>query len=330
MLPNNEAVLAADDEALADADHAFRKTSLPQHDNPTRQAISNQLTGEHTMRYKIATYSLWIALACSTAFAQPTRGEGGGGPDMAQLWPVYAALDIDGDGEISAKEIASATASLTKLDKDGDGSLSGDELAPSFGGPRGARSRPGGFGPPGGFGGRQGPPDPDKIFEGLDTNGDGKIAKEEATEQQQSRWDGMDSNKDGYLDEEEQKAAMELLRQMLSGFGGRGGAGGRGFGGRGFGGPPGGFSGRPGGGPPGAGGLEGRAPGGNAVAGAQDVESSVARMMVLDTNQDDKLTREELNQRFHSLFARADKNEDGVITKEELERMFKDQLGSSS
>jgi len=47
--------------------------------------------------------------------------------------PVMLALDADGDGEVSAQEIAGATAALKKLDKDGDGELSRDEMRPSDG-----------------------------------------------------------------------------------------------------------------------------------------------------------------------------------------------------
>src|SRR6476646_9520693 len=35
--------------------------------------------------------------------------------------PIFAALDTDGDGVISAAELGNATASLAKLDKNGDG-----------------------------------------------------------------------------------------------------------------------------------------------------------------------------------------------------------------
>jgi predicted O-methyltransferase YrrM len=64
-----------------------------------------------------------------------------------------AALDADGDGELSAQEIAGAVLALKKLDRNSDGRLSREELRPQFGGPGG----PGGFGPggrgmPGGFG----------------------------------------------------------------------------------------------------------------------------------------------------------------------------------
>jgi hypothetical protein len=44
--------------------------------------------------------------------------------------PVLAVLDADGDGEISAQEIAQAAAALKELDTNGDGYLTADELIP--------------------------------------------------------------------------------------------------------------------------------------------------------------------------------------------------------
>ena len=44
--------------------------------------------------------------------------------------PVLAVLDADGDGEISAQEIARAAAALRELDLNGDGYLTADELIP--------------------------------------------------------------------------------------------------------------------------------------------------------------------------------------------------------
>jgi EF hand len=44
--------------------------------------------------------------------------------------PVLAVLDTDGDGEISASEIARAAAALKELDANGDGYLTADELIP--------------------------------------------------------------------------------------------------------------------------------------------------------------------------------------------------------
>ena len=71
-----------------------------------------------------------------------------------------AALDIDKDSTISAAEIQAAPQSLKALDKDGDGIISPKELAPQGGrrgGPGGNRGL-GGQGGPGAGGHRPGPP----------------------------------------------------------------------------------------------------------------------------------------------------------------------------
>lgn len=68
------------------------------------------------------------------------QGERPGAPDLG-------ALDADGDGVLSAEEIAKAADVLKGLDQNGNGALNGNELAP-----RGGR-RPGQMGP-GGMGGR--------------------------------------------------------------------------------------------------------------------------------------------------------------------------------
>jgi hypothetical protein len=60
--------------------------------------------------------------------------------------PLFAALDTDGDGTISAAELANAPASLAKLDKNGDGKLTPDELMGAFGKGRGPHGGPGGRG----------------------------------------------------------------------------------------------------------------------------------------------------------------------------------------
>ena len=50
-----------------------------------------------------------------------------------------AALDADGNGEISTEEIKVAPAALKKLDKNNDGKLTDAELLPSFPGGGGSR-----------------------------------------------------------------------------------------------------------------------------------------------------------------------------------------------
>jgi len=57
------------------------------------------------------------------------RGSGGG--QGRPRHPVILALDANGDGEISAEEIAGGAAALKKLDTDGDGRISREEMRPA-------------------------------------------------------------------------------------------------------------------------------------------------------------------------------------------------------
>ena len=56
-----------------------------------------------------------------------------------RMFPIMAALDADGNGEISTEEIKAAPAALKKLDKNNDGKLTDAELLPSFPGGGGSR-----------------------------------------------------------------------------------------------------------------------------------------------------------------------------------------------
>ena len=57
------------------------------------------------------------------------QGKGGGGRDA-----LFAVLDADGDGALSAQELQNAAAALAKLDKNGDGNLTQEELTATRGG----------------------------------------------------------------------------------------------------------------------------------------------------------------------------------------------------
>lgn len=69
--------------------------------------------------------------------------------------PITVAIDVDGDGQLSAAEIAGAAARLRTLDTNGDGKLSGDEIRTPGGGGQGRGGR-GGGGQRGGQRGGQG------------------------------------------------------------------------------------------------------------------------------------------------------------------------------
>ncbi len=209
------------------------------------------------------------------------RGSPGGqeGGPMAGPSPLVAALDENADGEISASEIDNAIASLKSLDRNEDGKLNEQEIRPRGPGPRGegpGSGGPEGEGPgPGGPQGR-GPSggDPALLMERLkqaDTDGDGKISKEEAPERLQANFDRIDENSDGFIGEDE-------IRKMAERAGGRGGRRGA---------SPDSLSG-PGGGGFGAGG------GGAGGGGFGSPEGFVDRLFELDANGDGNLTRDEL------------------------------------
>ncbi len=113
--------------------------------------------------FKTSAAAVVAVLVCAgSALAQAPDEEPGGWGQAPQL---LNALDTDGDGEISAAEIASASESLTALDADGDGSVGVDELMPRQSRSMGRRAFVGGvaagrgfsagrrFGPGRGFGG---------------------------------------------------------------------------------------------------------------------------------------------------------------------------------
>jgi hypothetical protein len=63
----------------------------------------------------------------------PGDDNGGGKPRGHRhppIPPLFAALDTNGDGVLTADEIANAPKSLLKLDKNGDGQLTPDEYRP--------------------------------------------------------------------------------------------------------------------------------------------------------------------------------------------------------
>jgi hypothetical protein len=132
----------------------------------------------------------------------PGRG-GPGGPGRRLPLPlIVKALDADGDGILSATEIANAPAVLAGLDKNGDGKLTWDEYMgppPNGRGPRGegagADGRPG----PGADGRR--PPIP-RIVRALDINTDGIIDAQEIKNAAESL-KKLDDRGDGQLTPDE-------------------------------------------------------------------------------------------------------------------------------
>jgi EF hand len=139
---------------------------------PTQQVQINRQKGKQQMKNLTKILALGLVLGASTSLltAQdarpgpddqrpPARERGPGGPGEPDgprgprarrpMSPLFAALDLNHDGVIDAREIATAGESLKKLDKNDDGKLTPDECRPprpprrgergDFGGPRGDR-----------------------------------------------------------------------------------------------------------------------------------------------------------------------------------------------
>lgn len=193
------------------------------------------------MKKAILTLFLISATTC-TALAQPPSERGGPQGNRRSTSAVLAAIDANGDHEITMDEMKNAFAALNKLDANKDGKLGREEIHPEMaggpGGPRGPRAG----GPSGPDGSRE------SIVErirGFDSNKDGKLSKEEIPARMKPVVARFDKNKDEVLDKDELAAMTERLAASVPD---RGGPRDR----SGFGGPPGrGGPGGPGGGPPG-------------------------------------------------------------------------------
>lgn len=128
-------------------------------------------------------------------FGDPSKGFPGGPMGMMSD-AIFKALDADGDGTISADEIANAAETLKALDTDGDGAISRQETMP-----QGA-----------GQGFASGPGAQIKIYlKRLDTNGDGKLTEDEVPEGFKAQFGTLDADGDGSLDESELEQGMSSL-----------------------------------------------------------------------------------------------------------------------
>ena len=190
-------------------------------------------------RRKFSMFSIMAVagafLAAETCLAnqQPPRKGGRAGAMMK----LISAIDSDGDGTISAAEIAAASANLKALDQDGDGAVTADELRPDGGAAQGPNQRAGRRNRPG-PNGQQGPPQQGRglqRLQAMDTNGDGKLSADEVPERMQRMIDRFDENADGDLDQSELETMRERFEQRR---GDRAGRGGKGPGGKGPGGKP--------------------------------------------------------------------------------------------
>ena len=112
--------------------------------------------------------------------------------------PMFQAIDADGDGVITSKELRRAIVALKKLDTDGDGNITMAEVRPQSG--------------PGGPMG-----DPAQIITENDKNNDGKLQQEEIPPYLARMFEGADTNGDGAIDRDELAAQMEQMRGRMRG-----------------------------------------------------------------------------------------------------------------
>lgn len=153
-----------------------------------------------THRLVLSLLPLGLAAALSAQTATPadseTRGPRHGGRGHGPGHPIVRALDADKNREISASEIANASAALLALDADKDGRVTKEELHPGrparpADAPEGSR-RPG---PPDGAGRT---PPADLVMLALDADGDGALSAGELARASASIAT-LDADKDGKL-----------------------------------------------------------------------------------------------------------------------------------
>lgn len=161
------------------------------------------------MNKTLLTFSL---VAATAMFGQDRDRRGGFGPPggFMRMNPALAALDADKDGTVSAAELANAGAALKSLDKDNDGKISAEEMRPRMGG------RGGPAGPPG-----RNPEEMVKSLMEFDKNSDGVLTKDELPERMQGMITRADSDNDGKLTKDELTKSASAMR----GPGGPGGPG---------------------------------------------------------------------------------------------------------
>lgn len=214
-----------------------------------------------------------------------------------RMFPLMAALDADGDGVISARELDNAAAALKTLDKNNDGKLTEEELRPNFGGPGGMNGR-GPF-----FGGPTVESMVGRLME-MDKNGDGKLSKDELGERMQNILERADTDRDGFASRSEIEAMSRRdMQNRERDFNGRGQFDGR---------RPEGEPRRP---------EDGRRPEGEprrpeGERGPRDgdgIEAARRGFEELDKNQNGVLSMDELPARLKDNVSQIDTNKNGVI-----------------
>ncbi|MBS8228744.1 EF-hand domain-containing protein [Vannielia litorea] len=163
-----------------------------------------------------------IATGLTVAPMAEARGPGGGmggmgmGPGADPTPPSFAELDTNGDGSLSAEELAAGDAvRFARADANGDGEISAEELAAAAQAREEARRTQ----------------RAERMIERLDTDGNGTVSAEEFAagrpERAQERraqmldtlFERMDTNDDGTVSEQEFETAMAFLAERGEGRG---------------------------------------------------------------------------------------------------------------
>ena len=154
-----------------------------------------------------------LAILLASVGVVGTANAFGGGQRGGEM-PSFEELDTDGDGVVSAEELAAhADARFDSMDTDGDGVLSVEEITAMIEAEASSRAARG----------------VERMIERLDENDDGVISEDEMPERGQSRLiEHLDEDEDGVISSDEFEAAKDKRK----GKGGKRGKDGKGHGDR--------------------------------------------------------------------------------------------------
>jgi Ca2+-binding EF-hand superfamily protein len=189
------------------------------------------------MRNRFSIFAVAIALLAIANFAvatpkpgnahvpgqvpEPSAAAAGAGASD----PLFALLDTDGDGVISAKELHKAVAVLKELDANHDGSITWEEVVAGSGVAHQLQMGPSDAAAAGATGAGLGGKASQAVerFMQFDKNHDGKLTPDELPPQALALLRDADLNKDGAIDARELEIAVEKMGdRMRAGMAGAG------------------------------------------------------------------------------------------------------------